>query len=141
MINEVFYEQYSGNEKIVFSANELIKNRLEELMNHGDISEYTRCTICDMSNKVLEHIAAKYNFVKKGVQSVMGGKILEYEAKTIVNKGREEGRKEGKVEGRILTVRIFHEAKENPDYTNEDMAKKVGCKVEEVEDTLKMFGM
>ena len=25
----------------------------------------------------------------------MGGKILEYEAKTIMNRGREEGRKEG----------------------------------------------
>lgn len=44
-----------------------------------------------MSNKVLEHIAVKYDSVKKGVQSVMGGKILEYEAKTILNRGREEG--------------------------------------------------
>lgn len=48
-----------------------------------------------MSNKVLEHIAVKYDSVKKGVQSVMGGKILEYEAKTIMNRGREEGREEG----------------------------------------------
>lgn len=26
---------------------------------------------------------------------MMGGKVLEYEAKTILNKGREEGREEG----------------------------------------------
>ena len=26
----------------------------------------------------------------------MGGKVLEYEAKTILNRGREEGREEGK---------------------------------------------
>ena len=52
-----------------------------------------RCTIIDMSNKVLEHIAKKYDAVRKGVKSVMGGKVLEYEAKTIRNEGLEEGLK------------------------------------------------
>ena len=64
-------------------------------MNQGEISEYMKCTISDMSNKVLEHIAVKYDSVKKGVQSVMGGKILEYEAKTIRNEGMEEGMEKG----------------------------------------------
>lgn len=64
-------------------------------MNQGEISEYMKCTINDMSNKVLEHIAVKYDSVKKGVQSVMGGKILEYEAKTIRNEGLEEGMEKG----------------------------------------------
>ena len=59
----------------------------------------------------------------------MGGKVLEYEAKTIRN------------EARLLTVRIFQEAKGNPNYTKEEIAAKVGCTVKEVEDTLKMFGM
>ena len=30
-----------------------------------------------MSNKVLEHIATKYNSVKEGVKASMGGKVLE----------------------------------------------------------------
>ena len=55
-----------------------------------------------MSQKVLEHIAAKFDNVKKGVKSVMGGQILEYEAKTILNIGRSEGRILGIDEGRIL---------------------------------------
>ena len=96
--HEKRFEEYEKDEmklKLLQEEYELIKNRLEDLMNQGEISEYTRCTICDMSNKVLEHIAVKYDSVKKGVQSVMGGKILEYEAKTILNKGREEGREEG----------------------------------------------
>ena len=79
----------------------------------------------------------------------MGGKVLEYEAKTIRNealnegmeKGRLEGKEEGKEEGIILAARIFQEAKRNPDYTKEEVAAKVGCTVKEVEDTLKMFGM
>lgn len=49
----------------------------------------------DMSNKVLEHIAAKYDSVREGVKAVMGGKVLEYEAKTIKREGIEEGIKEG----------------------------------------------
>ena len=32
------------------------------------------------------------------VRSVMGGKVLEYEAKTILNQGRAEGRAEGQLE-------------------------------------------
>ena len=55
-----------------------------------------------MSQKVLEHIAAKFDNVKKGVKSVMGGQILEYEAKTILNMGRSEGRILGIDEGRVL---------------------------------------
>lgn len=68
-----------------------IKNKLEELLNQGIISEYTRCTIIDMSNKALEHIAVKYKAVREGVKAVMGGKVLEYEAKTIKREGIEEG--------------------------------------------------
>lgn len=96
--HEKRFEEYEEDEtklELLKQEYELIKNRLEELMNQEVISEYTKCTIFDMPNKVLEHIAAKYDSVKEGVRSVMGGKVLEYEAKTILNKGREEGREEG----------------------------------------------
>ena len=83
-----------------------ISERLEQLLKQGEIDEYTKCTILDMSQKVLEHIAAKFDNVKKGVKSVMGGQILEYEAKTILNEGRILGIDEGRIlgidEGRIL---------------------------------------
>ena len=64
-----------------------IKNKLEALAENGAISEYVKCTIIDMSDKVLEHIAAKYDTVKEGVRAVMGGRVLEYEAKTIKKEG------------------------------------------------------
>ncbi len=85
-----------------------ISKRLEQLLKQGEIDEYTKCTILDMSQKVLEHIAAKFDNVKKGVKSVMGGQILEYEAKTILNEGRILGIDEGRIlginEGRILGI-------------------------------------
>lgn len=48
-----------------------------------------------MSNKVLEHIALKYSLVREGVKAVMGGKVLEYEAKTIKREGIEQGIEKG----------------------------------------------
>lgn len=85
------YEKDKTKLKTLQEEYEQIKNKLEELLNQGAISEYTKCTIIDMSNKVLEHIAVKYDSVKEGVKAVMGGKVLEYEAKTIKREGIEEG--------------------------------------------------
>ena len=48
--------------------------------------------IVEMSNKVVNHLAQKYDNVKEGVTSIMGGKVLEYEAKQILNEGKIEGR-------------------------------------------------
>ena len=76
-----------------------ITDRIEQLLNAGVISEYTKCTIMDMANKVLVHIARKYENVREGVKQVMGGRVLDYEAKRIKNEGREEGRAEGREEG------------------------------------------
>lgn len=53
----------------------------------------------------------------------------------------EEAIAEGREAGRLLTIRIFREAKENPEITFEQIAEKVGCTVQEVEDTLKMIGI
>ena len=78
----------------------MIFDRLDEAAEKGLISAFTRKTIMEMSGKVLEKIAVKYCKVMEGVRSVMGGKVLEYEAKTILNQGRAEGRVEGRVEGR-----------------------------------------
>lgn len=84
-----------------------IRNRLEGMAECGEISEYVKCTITDMSEKVLEHIAAKYNTVMKGVKAIMGGKVLEYEAKTIKREGIAEGRAAEREKGIRDTVSIL----------------------------------
>ena len=105
--HETRFKEYEKDEtklRILQNEYEQIKNKLEELTNQGIISEYTRCTIIDMSNKVLEHIAAKYNSVKEGVKAVMGGKVLEYEAKTIKKEGIREGIEQG-IEGTVSILK------------------------------------
>ena len=65
--------------------------RLEKRAAEGSIDEYTKKTIMDMSERVLMNLAKSFENIRKGVGSVMGGKILDYEAKRIRNEGRHEG--------------------------------------------------
>lgn len=67
-----------------------IRERLDALCMAEELSEYEKCTIIDLSKKVLEHIAMQYDRVKERVINAMGGKILDYEAKDILNKGKIE---------------------------------------------------
>ena len=67
----------------------------------GDLTRYSKAAILDMSRKVIEHLAAKYKNVAKGVSRTMGGKVLNYEAKDILNRGRAEGRREGEEQTKI----------------------------------------
>ena len=69
-----------------------IMEKLEQMALAGEISEYEKCTIVDMTRKVVEKITAKYENVRKEVTSVMGGKVLEYEAKTILQSGINKGK-------------------------------------------------
>ncbi len=100
------YEKDKAKLEALQKEYEQIKNKLEELLNQGVISEYIKCTIIDMSSKVLEHIAIKYNAVREGVKAVMGGKVLEYEAKTIMREGIEQGIEQG-IEGTVSILKTL----------------------------------
>ncbi len=82
-----------------------IMNELDELQRRGKISAYTRNTIIEMTHKVLENLARKYKNVKKGVKSIMGGKVLEYETKTVFREGKQEGKREGRFENLLQNLR------------------------------------
>jgi hypothetical protein len=76
-----------------------IRIELDELVTENRISEFEKQTIIEMSNSVVDSLARKYEHVRKGVGNVMGGIILDTQAKRILNQGREEGRAEGLEEG------------------------------------------
>ncbi len=69
----------------------------------GTITEYICQTILDLSRKVAENLCANYDTLKKEVLDIMGGKILEYEAKTILNEGKQQGWVLGRESGRTET--------------------------------------
>lgn len=76
-----------------------IINKLEQAKSRGELYQIDVGSIITMSRKVLDNLAGKYKNVKKGVDSIMGGQILEYEHKTIFNEGKREGMLEGHKEG------------------------------------------
>ena len=71
-----------------------IRTRLDDLQRTGEIDGFMKKAIYTMINHVMALIAQKYENVRKGVEPIMGGKIIEYEAKDILNKGRDEGKVE-----------------------------------------------
>ena len=100
--HESRFEEYDKDEdKLEILKAEYIRivDRLDEWMRKGSISAYMRKTILEMSGKVLENIAQKYDNVREGGKSVMGGRVLEYEAKTILNEGMKQGMKQGVQQG------------------------------------------
>ena len=59
------------------------------------LDRYTKMTICEMAQKVVEALANKFANAKKEVTSVMGGKVLEYKAKDILRQGESKGKEIG----------------------------------------------
>ncbi|MBQ1914189.1 MAG: hypothetical protein II178_03095 [Selenomonadaceae bacterium] len=84
-----------------------IRARLDELQKSGEIDAFEKNSICSMSNHVMALIAQKYQNVREGVEPIMGGKIIEYEAKTILNKGIEQGIEQGRPESAISTLKRY----------------------------------
>lgn len=90
-----------------------------------------------MSNKVMEQIALKYAKVRKEVTSIMGGKILEYEAKTILQRGIQEGRLAGIQEGKKVglqegRIKSYIELVKDGLLPIEEAAKRLNMKEEEL---------
>ncbi len=76
---------------------------LDNLLLLGDIDFLMRKSIMELMDKVNYHLARNYAKVQKEAEAVMGGKVLEYEAKTIYKKGIADG--EAKAKARIAKER------------------------------------
>ena len=108
-----------------------IRERLEIACQMGDLNRYAKAAILDMSRKVIEHIAVKYKNVAKGVSRTMGGKVLNYEAKDILNRGRREGEEYTKIQiaTKLLNmgndIKSVAELAELPQETVEKLAQSI----------------
>ena len=87
--------------------------RLELAVLNRKIFTHDRRTILEMSKKVLENIAVKYDNIQKEVKDIMGGRVLDYEGRSIfydgVARGRIEGEEHGRREEKFDTARRLRE--------------------------------
>jgi len=79
---------------------EEIRLRMDQMVSDKLMNEYENITIRSMCYRVLDYVTYKYSAIKEEVLGTMGGQVLEYEAKDILNQGKSEGRREGRREGR-----------------------------------------
>lgn len=139
VINEIFHENYTGDERIEFGPNEHFLDQQDDadvkrvtdtnfkifgklvrkyhlecesgypdgritvrlfeydsqiaLDERGIIGTFDKRTIIELSRDVIKEIAQKYENVQKGVGGIMGGALIETEARRILNKGKDEARK------------------------------------------------
>ena len=85
-----------------------LMEKLETAFENNLISAYYWRVIMDMSKKVLENIARKYDNVREGLEAVMGGHVLEHEGKKIYNEGMEAGMEEGiKSEKSRIVINLY----------------------------------
>ena len=93
------YNKDESKRKILLKEYEDISRRLDDLCVTGEISELEKHCIITSMREVLSLIAKNQKKVLKEADEVMGGKVLEYEAKTIYRDGMKEGIVAGKLEG------------------------------------------
>lgn len=65
-----------------------IADRLEKLVTENEIDQYDKSAIMAMSEKVMTNLAQHYENIVEGVGTIMGGQVLDYEAKRIKNESR-----------------------------------------------------
>ncbi len=77
-----------------------IQKRLEERVVAHQLQSVSYGVIRDLSNRVVQNLAWKYQNIRKGVNDIMGGQVLDLEVLRIRDEGRAEGWNEGRNEGR-----------------------------------------
>lgn len=90
------YEENEEKLQVLLNEYKDILTRIDKLLESGELGEFDKRTIVELSEDVLRQIAMKYQKVQKNVEEIMGGFIIETEAKRLLNQGIEKGIEKGK---------------------------------------------
>lgn len=135
--HEKSFPEYNSNEQKLEELKaeyQEILERLDELEQQGVIGAFDKRTIIELSGDVIKEIAQKYENVQKGVGDIMGGALIETEARTILNQGIIQGIRQGKSQGisetkKQTALKLLKRGK----LTVEEIAEDTGLSVTEVE--------
>lgn len=107
-----------------------ILEKLDELEQQGIIGAFEKRTIIELSRDVIKEITRKYENVQKGVGDIMGGALIETEARTILSQGISQGISQGAEQAKKKTAaRLLKMGK----LTVEEIAECAELSVAEVE--------
>lgn len=127
---------HEANFKIYNNDKELLQNLLDEFIEICDklnklaieqkITEFEKRTIIELSKKVIDNIATKYDNIREGVDRIMGGTVIETEAKRILNSGKILG-----------VIEILKDMNMTEEQITEHIVKKFGLSEEDAKKKIK----
>ena len=115
------YSQFISTVRKYSDEESAIKKAIRECIEQGILEDYLK----RKGNEVENMLIAEYSY-EEDIQ------VKQQEA-------MQQGIQKGIQKGIILSGKIFQMVKKNPNLANEQIALKLGCSVEEVENTRKMF--
>ena len=121
------YSQFISMVRKYSDEESAIKKAIKECIEKGILADYLKRKGSEVENMLI----AEYSY-EEDMQ------VKQEEAR---QEGIWQGRREGRQEGIILSADIFQMVKKNPDLTNVQIAENLGCSVEDVESTRKMFSI
>ena len=113
------YSQFISTVRKYSDEEGAIKKAIKECIEKGILSDYLKRKGSEVENML----------------------IAEYSYEEDMQVKLQEGIWQGRREGITLSADIFQMVKKNPDLTNVQIAENLGCSVEDVESTRKMFGI
>lgn len=88
--NSLYDFEFCYGEGMLKKCYEMIFQRLEKLVEAGELDSYSLITIRNMSKRVVDHMTKSFGKIGSEVNAVLGGEVLEYEAKDIKREGKME---------------------------------------------------
>ena len=113
------YSQFISTVRKYSEEERAIKKAIKECIEKGILADYLKRKGSEVENML----------------------IAEYSYEEDMQVKLQEGIWQGRREGITLSADIFQMVKKNPDLTNVQIAESLGCSVEDVESTRKMFGI
>ena len=125
------YSQFISTVRKYSDKEGAIKKAIKECIEKGILADYLKRKGSEVENMLIAEYSYEEDMQVKQEEARQEG----------IWQGRREGRREGRQEGITLSADIFQMVKKQPDLTNKQIAKNLGCSVEDVESTRKMFGI
>ncbi|MCD7751335.1 MAG: hypothetical protein LUI10_06290 [Lachnospiraceae bacterium] len=131
------YNTDEGKLSALKTEYQMIMTHLNNLEYHEQLSTYYKKTIVEMTEKVVDNLTAGYANIRKEVRTVMGGKILEYEAKTILRQGEQKGKLQERQRNEKELAQMVKNLMANLGWTAEQTFNNLGLSREARENILK----
>ena len=117
------YSQFISTVRKYSYEESAIKKAIKECIEKGILADYLKRKGSEVENMLI----AEYSY--------------EEDMQVKQEEAMQQGIQQGVQKGIILSADIFQVVKKQPDLTNKQIAKNLGCSVEDVESTRKMFGI